>query len=762
MSILVGIRKISLLILWSICMQYTLKAQNFTLLKNGVTVDCSDATIGEYGIVNGVTYTKRSKEQITEENASTSCTSGITNMGYMFYWDSSFNGDISSWDVRSVTNMGGLFAYATSFNGDLSNWDVSSVTNMYAMFYRSSSFNGNLSSWNVNNVTNMDYMFYRSTFNQDLSSWCVPLISTEPTYFGNAGTSPIWGACPNPNFLLLSNGHTISCKEVSVGEFGIVNGVTYTKRTKEQITGENASTSCTSGITDMNGLFYYINTFNADISSWDVSNVTDMDYMFFNATSFNGDISSWDVSSVTDMSAMFANASTFNQDISSWDMSSVTDMSAMFLRANAFNGNIGSWDVSSVTDMSAMFEDASAFNADISGWDVSNVTTMSAMFADASTFDQDISGWDVSSLTNMDYMFYRSPFNQDLSFWCVALISTEPTSFGNAGIDPIWGACPNPNFFLLSNERTVSCEEVSVGELGIVDGVTYIKRTKEQITEENASTSCTSGITDMNGLFSNVSSFNADISTWDVRSVTDMNYMFFNATSFNTDISTWDVSKVTTMFGMFIGASTFNEDISGWDVSSVTDMSAMFFKAEAFNGNISDWDVHNVTSMYAMFADASSFNGDISNWDVRSATDMAFMFDKANTFNQDLSFWCVALIPKKPTNFGNAGSDPIWGNCPASVKNEPDEAPLVFALYQNYPNPFNPITTINYSIKKEGTVTISVYNLMGRKVATLVNQTQQAGSYQTRWNATDHASGIYYYRLETNGQTITRKMTLIK
>lgn len=99
---------------------------------------------------------------------------------------------------------------------------------------------------------------------------------------------------------------------------------------------------------------------------------------------------------------------------------------------------------------------------------------------------------------------------------------------------------------------------------------------------------------------------------------------------------------------------------------------------------------------------------------------------------------------------------------PNSVNNEVSEDPTVFALYQNYPNPFNPSTTIGYSIKKAGMVNISVYNLMGQKVATLMNENKSAGQYNVSWNAANVTSGMYYYRLIANGQAITRKMTLIK
>ena len=85
-----------------------------------------------------------------------------------------------------------------------------------------------------------------------------------------------------------------------------------------------------------------------------------------------------------------------------------------------------------------------------------------------------------------------------------------------------------------------------------------------------------------------------------------------------------------------------------------------------------------------------------------------------------------------------------------------------FKLDQNYPNPFNPTTNINYTIGEAGSVNITVYNVMGQKVAELLNTTKSAGSYQLSWDATGQASGIYYYRLTAPGVVLTRQMTLIK
>lgn len=85
-----------------------------------------------------------------------------------------------------------------------------------------------------------------------------------------------------------------------------------------------------------------------------------------------------------------------------------------------------------------------------------------------------------------------------------------------------------------------------------------------------------------------------------------------------------------------------------------------------------------------------------------------------------------------------------------------------FALNQNFPNPFNPTTTINYTIAETGNVNLVVYDILGRRVATLVNEIQSTGRYNVNFDATRLSSGTYIYRLETNGQVATKKMMLIK
>lgn len=97
-----------------------------------------------------------------------------------------------------------------------------------------------------------------------------------------------------------------------------------------------------------------------------------------------------------------------------------------------------------------------------------------------------------------------------------------------------------------------------------------------------------------------------------------------------------------------------------------------------------------------------------------------------------------------------------------TTSTEQEDKPQTFALEQNYPNPFNPVTTIEYSVSESAPVKLTVYNVMGQQVATLVSETKSPGTYRVNWNAAAMASGIYYYRLQAANQVMIRQMTLIK
>jgi len=88
--------------------------------------------------------------------------------------------------------------------------------------------------------------------------------------------------------------------------------------------------------------------------------------------------------------------------------------------------------------------------------------------------------------------------------------------------------------------------------------------------------------------------------------------------------------------------------------------------------------------------------------------------------------------------------------------------PNKYELLQNYPNPFNPNTTITYQLPKSGSVTLKIFDVLGREVKTLVNEQKEMGRYTVTFNASSFASGMYVYQLRANDFISTKKMLLLK
>ena len=133
----------------------------------------------------------------------------------------------------------------------------------------------------------------------------------------------------------------------------------------------------------------------------------------------------------------------------------------------------------------------------------------------------------------------------------------------------------------------------------------------------------------------------------------------------------------------------------------------------------------------------------VPDWGNLNLSNLKILIDKGNKGSNDDSL----ILVNQYTGINN--------NNPANIPNN-------YSLAQNYPNPFNPTTTIKYSLQFSGRMTLKVYDILGKEVATLVNEEKPAGSYSVVFDAGKLASGIYFFRIQAGNFVATRKMILLK
>ena len=636
--------------------------------------------------------------------------SNVTDMGYMFYDSSSFNQDISSWDVSSVTNMdhmfynaisfnnnsqaltwgsttinvvymSNMFSGAGSFNQDISSWDVSNVIDMSFMFQNAIAFNQDISSWDVSSVITMRQMFQSTnSFNQNISSWDVSSVITMRLMFYE-----------NISF----NGDISSWNMSSVTDlrFMFFSATSFNK---------NISGWDVSSVTNMSSMFQSAIAFNQDISSWDVSNVTIMTNMLVNTAmsidNYNLLLSGWSllslqpnvtfgVSGLIYTSSGISGYSILTSSPNNWiiigDAFQQPDtiiqndpFSLTYNDINLINGHIYQlfYDLlpfsSTITYSGTGNQlDFTNLTSSVSGVitvqlnDNTYSSTLTTFYITVSsqpqtlslTYDITIPGFELilpisgigSTVTQVDWGDGSTP--DTLTTHTYTSSGTYTVLVSGTGITDFDYRSGTGSGYL------TACD--SFGEIGLTN-LSYAFYNALNLTVVPSALPTETLITNMLGMFSGATSFNGDISSWDVSNVTDMSSMFQNAYVFNQNISSWDVSNVLDMSNMFEIATAFNQNIGGWGIktSNVTSMSNMFYNTTVFNGNISGWDTSSVTDMSSMFQYATAFNKNIGSWDVSSVIDMSSMFSNATAFNQNIGSWDVSSVEQMPLMFQSATS----------------------------------------------------------------------------------------------------------
>ncbi len=330
-----------------------------------------------------------------------------------------------------------------------------------------------------------------------------------------------------------------------------------------------------------------------------------------------------------------------NIKLSDIDVGFITDMSGLFYRVNRadFSG-IESWDVSNVVDMSLMFYGCDIFDEDIGGWKLDKLRFANRMFEGAISFSKDISGWNMRNVATA---------------W--AFVGCKKLGYKQRpkNIEKLYRPQSLNELKTLVSDEKIGLFDIDTSQ---VDDFSYLFLNSDRSDFSGIESWDVSNVKSFVGTFEGAKSFNENIGAWkigsnsqqsgdgdgnanDAQSV-NLTAMFKNASSFNQDLSQWDVSGLEHFASMFEGAKKFNQDLSSWDMSAARTLKNMFCGALNFNADISRWSVNSVKSFNGMFKDAISFNQDLSGWDVSGGEDFGEMFKNAKQFKCDLSGWEVS------------------------------------------------------------------------------------------------------------------------
>ena len=588
--------------------------------------------------------------------------SKVTNMQSMFHSASLFDQSLNEWDVSKVIHMPSMFQNALRFNQSLNEWDVSKVTDMSHMFFDAASFDGEISDWDVSKVIHMPGMFQSaSLFNQPLSNWNVSGVNDMSDMFQNADAfDQNLGA-----WYVVPDGTEIARADIP-GIVGVISAQ------NSYLDGQNPVYSIEED--DDSALFEIVNGNKLNMTSAGTKSEYAVNVTASDGTVFE-DGNNWRTFEVT-----VTGQGNRPPVVTAGDS------------AYAYEGSVGRLEgTASDLDGDPLTHEWTHDGAQSLGITIANDTALSTTFAVAGdvasdtavTFTLTVSDGTSSPVLATVDVTVRDSSGAFITTWDltesekVVVIAVAADSGAQYVID--WGDGTQSDqdsfqFFAKSHryDEVGTYRIVIDGDVGRVhqiDGTTTANLLKsidqwgdiEWTSMQNAFRGASgmayvatnapdlSRVTNMRDMFRDATLFDGDISKWDVSKVTYMSSMFSGAASFDQYLNDWNVSKVTDMESMFLAATAFNQSLNLWNVSGVTDMTSMFQNAASFDQSLNEWNVSKVTDMSFMFHTAGDFDGEISDWDVSKVTHMTDMFRNAPRFNQPLHNWDVSAV----TNMGN-------------------------------------------------------------------------------------------------------------
>ena len=563
--------------------------------------------------------------------------SAVKNLQYMFQGATSFNQDLSGWDVSHITDMNSMFKGAISFNSPLL-WGskVSNVTNMEHIFEGATSFNQDISGWDVSSVTSMYSMFQEATsFNQPIGLWgsktanvgnYSSMFQEASSFDQNLGAWTMKSGCYGDNMFYRSG---MGCENYSA-----------------TLVGWAAQPFIPAA-----HFYYGYSPVPLNPAGWAARRV------LINRGAYDMDLAYY-------VSDCQAGSTTFYE--TTWQVAKSTSWPpADTLTINAIGTNFTVlWEAIDSTQYPPRYEAGIDTAANASpghpytlrnSWQKVSVpgTVKVKVFAGNGTLTGlYMPGADPIKLVSVDHWGNNKWQRLDSAFYSCERMELKATDApdlsevtGTSGLDGM--------FYLCANMSDVH-DKVGTWDVSKIKSMKGMFHTAGRF-NRNINSWNVSAVTNMSGMFDNAYSFNQPLADWNVSNVTDMSSMFIRAAKFNQPIGGWNVSKVTNMSSMFARTDAFNQPIGSWNVGAVTNMSGMFDDAKAFNKPLNDWNVSKVTNMNLMFNTAIAFNQPLDRWDVRKATSMGAMFYGATAFDQPLGKWKPFSSTMMGEMFGHSG-----------------------------------------------------------------------------------------------------------
>ena len=563
--------------------------------------------------------------------------SGVKRIQSMFQGATSFNQDLSGWDVSHITDMSYMFKEATSFNSPLL-WGskVSNVTDMSYMFQEATSFNQDISGWDVSSVTDMSDMFKGATsFNQPIGLWGSKtanvgnysfMFEGASSFDQNLGTWTMKSGCYGDIMFERSG---MGCENYSATFVGWAAQTAFIP-TGHFYAGQNCLLPLNAAGMAAHKELVRRGAYDMDVHYL----VPDCKEDFYETTWQVSKSTTWPPTDTLTINAIGTNFTVVWEVIDS-TQNPPAYKAGMDTAANASPGHpytlknkYGQKESVPGTVKVKVF----AGNGTLTGLYMPGVDPIKLVSVDH---------WGSNKWQRMDSAF----------FWAerMELKATDAPDLsevtGTSGLDGMFELCGN-----MSDVH----DKIGTWDVSKIKSMKAMFKTAARF-NRNINSWNVSAVTNMSGMFDNAYSFNQPLADWNVSNVTDMSSMFIRAAKFNQPIGGWNVSKVTNMSSMFARTDAFNQPIGSWNVGAVTNMSGMFDDAKAFNKPLNDWNVSKVTNMNLMFNTAIAFNQPLDRWDVRKATSMGAMFYGATAFDQPLGKWKPFSSTMMGEMFGHSG-----------------------------------------------------------------------------------------------------------